>query len=415
MLLSLLLASALAAETRETFDGDGRVVTRQVIDGAAITAETAFTYDADGRLITQVTTTPGSTTREEHRFTYDKAGRETAHEVAKDGVLVTVIRTTWEDGQKARVESTTAGATTVSTWAYDDRGRVVSSQTTGGDGATTAAYQARYERPTTPIKLSLGGGVGYQTDVDLLSVNGAFSISRKPAVEAYGKDPLEVNAGVSYAFGRSKGETVNNQLNANFGLDLNLVAPRTTPFLFINVARNPVFNQNIDVLAAPVGVKFDLVPRKIMKLDFSLAPVLNYRSIAVPGSTTIVDGEELVTPDANQDFLKLRASARLRVGYEADLWGISDTLEYLPTLYDGAEDYNLSFGEQFSQDSILRNTFKLSLHFTEWMSFTNQLVFTRDLTLAAQADCSADPGNLLCDGVIVTNLSTLDFTWTVKR
>ncbi len=413
-MLSLLLSLALAAETRETFDANGRISHQQVIDAGVIKSETDFTYDADGQLVAKRTL--AGTSDELHAWTYDKKGHEVTHEVRKDGVLASVTRTTWDGDSKASVAVTSGGATTVTSWTYDPDGHVLESQTTSGDGAVASSYKATFERPVVPIEMSVGGGVAYQTDVDLLAVNGSFSVTRKPAVERFGSDPFQVGASVSYAYGRSKGAVVNNQFGAHFGIDLNLVAPRTTPFLFVDVARNPVFNQNIDLQAAPVGVKFDLVPRDVMKLDFSLAPVLNYRSIFLPG--TPADGATPAVADSSSDFFKLRASFRFRLGYDGGNWAIGDTIEYLPALAsvnhpELAE--KLTFAQSLAQDSILRNTFKISFNFTKWMSFSNQFVFTRDPTLAAQADCAADPEQLLCVGMVIYNQSNLNFSWKVKR
>jgi len=257
-----------------------------------------------------------------------------------------------------------------------------------------------YERPAVPVVIELGGGVGFQSDVDLLNVDLSFGVRREPGPELRGVDPLEIRFGVAYSYGRSKREVVNDQLQANFGVDLNLVAPRTTPFLFVNVARNPVFNQNIDVLAAPVGVKFDLMPREVMKLDFSLAPVLNYRAIRVEGEVS--------------DVFKVRASARFRVGWSDDRFSVWDTVEYLPTLTrDPARP--LTLGQRFSEDAIVRNTFGFSVAIQEWLSLRNELVFTQDPTLVAQADCAGGATTLLCDGRVVTQRSELVLSWGVRR
>jgi hypothetical protein len=445
-MLPLIFSFALAAETRDTYDGHGRLLTHQVIDGATLTEDTSYTYDRDGNLTQKVVVTNGAdgarveettaqtwddgnrvelvVTRVEaggtkvkrETWAYDKKGHETEHVVYADGEIVRTEQTTWVDGHKTAQTVTESGLTTRTTWTWDVDGRLHATEVKDGDGNVTSAYTAHYERPFVPIELSLGGGVAYQTDVDLLSVNGSFSISRKPTIRRYGADPLEIGASVSYAYGRSRGAVVNNALNAHFGIDLNLVAPRTTPFLFVDVDRNPSFNQNIDLEVAPVGVKFDLVPREVMKLDLSFAPILNFRSILIASGGTIPTptGYEVVATDTNFDTLKLRGSFRFRLGYEGKGWEIGDTVEYLPTLWAN-DGLGLGFGERLTQDSIARNTFSFSFAFTDWLKLTESFGVVWDPTLALQSGCDGATDSLLCDGVVLQNNTQLVFTWQVKR
>lgn len=440
-MLTLLLPLALAAETRETFDGHGRVLTHQTIDGSTLTEDVRYSYDAEGSLVERVTVTADAggarvtetlrqtwddgrctesvTTRDDASGTharretwdFDKRGRELHHVVYADGEIVRTEETTWKDGRRQERTVTEHGATTRTTWRYDASGHLLATEVHDGDGALTSRYTADYARPFAPIELSLGGGVAYQTDVDLLSVNGSFSVTRRPPIRVFGSDPLELGASVSYAYGRSRGAVVNNALNAHFGLDLNLVAPRTTPFLFIDVNRNPVFNQNLDLVVAPVGVKIDLVPREVMKLDLSFAPVLNYRSIEIQPPDALTG--DVAPFDTTLDTLKVRGSFRFRVGYAAPTWEVSDTVEYLPTLWAN-DGLDLSFAERLTDDSIARNTFAFSFAFTDWMKLTESFLVNWDPTLALQADCGSGD-SLLCDGLVLQNNTQLVFTWQVNR
>jgi YD repeat-containing protein len=416
-LLALLIA-VQAGEIKETYDAAGRLTHRvEVDDAAAVVSETTLAYDAAGRLVSQTTT--GATTRVE-RWTFDDAGRELTHVWLVDGVVTQQTAQTWVDGRRATLTSTEGDAVTTTTFTYDDAGRVTEAVTTAPDGTVTrrvatftpappAPPAPPPAPPVTPIKLSLSGGLSYQTDVDLFGASLGFAIDRKPAEEGPGKDPLELHADVSYAYGRSRGDVVNNALHGRFSIDLNQVAPRVTPFLFIDVDRNPAFNQNIDLELAPIGVKFMLVPRDIMKLDFSFAPVINYRSVAIPaGTTTVCNGAD-VTGEAACDFLKVRGSFRLRVGYGAKTWDISDTVEYLPNF----TPKEVSFVEGLSKDSILRNTFAFNFKLTSWLTLSEAFIFTRDQTLAAQADCGADPDLLLCDGLVFTTATNLVMSWSL--
>ena len=89
----LLFALALAAETRETFDPNGHLAHRQVVDGVTITEETSFTYDLKGNLVAQHTTRGAAV--EDHTWTYDGDGHELTHEVLADGDLRSRTTTTW--------------------------------------------------------------------------------------------------------------------------------------------------------------------------------------------------------------------------------------------------------------------------------------------------------------------------------
>jgi YD repeat-containing protein len=404
---------APARELRDTWDAQRRLVRQVEVVGEQLVAETTWVYDDGGRPVTRTTTRGASS--EVQRWTYDADGREILRVQWADGAEVGRVATTWESGRVVEVADTQRGATTRTRTTYDGQGRVTRVETTGPDGAVEVRTATFAEAPPpppegVPIQLTLSGGLSYQTDVELFTVSGGFSVDRKPVVEAFGKDPLEVHATVSYAYGRSRKEVVNNALHGRFSIDLNLVAPRVTPFLFVDVDRNTAFNQNIDLEIAPVGVKVDLVPREIMKLDFSFAPVINYRSVAIPaGSSTVCNGADVSGPAAC-DFLKVRGSFRLRAGYKAKHWDVSDFVEYLPNL----TPKEVTFVEGLSRDSITRNTFLFNVKLTDWLGLSESFVFTRDPTLAAQADCGANPDALLCDGLVFNTATNLNFTWSVK-
>jgi YD repeat-containing protein len=402
--------AAPAREVRDTWDAQRRLVRQIEVVGEQIVAETTWVYDDEGRPVSRTTTRGASS--EVQRWTYDAEGREVSRVLLVDGAEVGSVATTWQDGRVVEVADTQNGATTRTRTAYDDQARVTRVETIRPDGTVEVRTATFAEAPPegVPIQLTLSGGLSYQTDVELFTVSGGFSIDRKPAVEAFGKDPFEVHATVSYAYGRSRKEVVNNALHGRFSIDLNLVAPRVTPFLFVDVDRNTAFNQNIDLEIAPIGVKVDLLPREVMKLDFSFAPVINYRSVAIPvGSSTVCNGSDVSGPAAC-DFLKVRGSFRFRAGYKAKHWDVSDFVEYLPNL----TPKEVTFVEGLSRDSITRNTFLFNVRLTDWLGLSESFVFTRDPTLAAQADCGADPDALLCDGLVFNTATNLNFTWSIK-
>ena len=196
-----------------------------------------------------------------------------------------------------------------------------------------------------------------------------------------------------------------NQLDVSTGADLNHLLPRTTFFFFTGLERDPVVNLNMDLVLAPVGVKYDIIDTRRFDLDASVAPVWNYRSISADGVDC--DGVE-AAGEFTCPTSKLRGSLRTKVVLDLHQIKVSDTVEYLPNLIPETD-----FATALSEDSIFVNTFALDVALSTRLTLTESFVFKRDLTLAAQVDCDADPDNLLCDGLLYTTATTLTFTFGI--
>lgn len=394
---------ASTEDVRETWDSAGRLTRRLVLDDGRLVEEIANAYDADGRLASRTTTSDGRTTVE--TWTYDADGYALTHETLVDGQRTALETMTWADGRMATLTLEQDGRVETTTWTYDDEGQAVLVETRAADGTVLRrVISERAEAPPerVPIKLALSGGVATDSDVRTTSVSGGFEISRKPDPGQYDEDPLEVSAYGSYTLGVSEGERTNDDLKAGFGLDYNEFVDRTTAFLFTRVERNPVANLDIDLELAPIGIKYEIVPEGgVFSLDASFAPIWNFRSILVEAGSDCED--VVVEQDTHCTFNKVRGSFRVRAALVVGGLTLKDTIEFQPTLNPASG--NIVAGLQ--EEGIFRNTAALSVALTDRLSLKSSVVFTRDPLLAEQADCDADPENLLCDGLSLESASTL--------
>lgn len=397
-------APSPAVEVRETWDASGRLTRRLELVGGQLAKEIVQTWDEAGRLSARVTTEAGQETRE--AWTYDEAGRVLTLVVTVDGA--TAREEAWTYDEAGRVQTRTvkeAGVAKTTTYAYDGEGRAVLVETRGAEGAllerTVSDRQPTPPAPV-PITLAVSGGVATDSDVRTTSVTAGFEIERKVPPELYDTDHLEVSAYGSYTLGISKGEKTNDDLSAGFGLDYNEFVDRTTAFLFMRVERNPVSNLDVDLEIAPVGIKYAIVPKGgVFWLDASFAPVWNFRSILVEAGGECEGA--VVEVDTHCTFNKIRGSFRVRLGVEVDGFALKDVLEFQPVLNPASGDLVAGVGEE----AILKNATTLSLKLSDALALSSAVTFTRDPLLVEQADCEADPENLLCDGMMLETASTL--------
>lgn len=399
-----LIGWALAADTLEVLDADGHVVRRTITEQGVVQSEAVLFWD-DDHLVRQETRAAAGVTEETWAYDGDDVtwvsrgpGGEEIREVRDfdGGRLVSVVRT----------DASGVHRTSVS---YDAWGRESGRVVTAADGQVLSRVERVAPAPVVPVDIAVSAGVGFQSDVQLVDFDLGFALSRKPLVERHGLDPWEWGIGVRWAYARSRGEEVNNALNVHAGVDANLLLPRLTPFMFVDVDRNPVFNQQLDLELAPIGLKVDLIPRSAWRWDFSLAPIWNWRSIIVAGDAPVDCLGVEVAPGAACETSKLRASARMRLRYAKGPFSFGDTVEYVPTVVHA----EAPLPQALSTDSILRNTFTASLQLTKALRIREEVGFTRDLTLARQTDCSVDPGSLLCQGMVLTQKTLLDISWSV--
>lgn len=403
VLMALLLPAALAArEVRESYNAAGKPVRSLVLVDGVLASETTFRYD--GSNLVEKTVTEGAQVTVE-KWTWDGSSPLT-HEVRVDGTVKKKETWTWVQGKVATWTVEVTGEptrTTVTT--RDALGNPVEVVTRLPDGTVVDHTVAEFDRPAVPSRLSLSGGGGYQSDVKVASVTTAFSLTRSPPAALVGMDPLEYEVGVGWSYSRSGQTLVNNDLTGRFAMDYNHIVPRTTLFLFTTWERNPVTNLSMDLLVAPLGLKFEVVNTPRLLFDASFAPLWNYRSIVATAGGTC-DGAT-VEVDGPCETSKLRGSLRVRARVDTRSVDFTDTFGWLPNLYPAA------LPQALVSDAIWSNSATLSLALSKALSLQEGFTFALDPTLKDQADCAADPDNLLCDGVEFATTTTLTLAFDV--
>ncbi|MDP2307919.1 MAG: DUF481 domain-containing protein [Pseudomonadota bacterium] len=394
-----------ARETRETWNSAGHIVRRLTFDQGLLQAETSFTYDEAGRVLEERSAGPGGVVVQ--TWTYNKDDTPVTHTIVTDGQPQLHEVYTYVGGKVTSRAVTTPNGTSVTTTSYGPNGQPTLVETRGVDGALLARTVSDRE-PALPtrVKLNVGinGGIATNSDVRTTSIIGGFLISRKPTVDQYEYDPIELSAFGTYNRATSEGELTNDQLKAGVGMDYNNLVGPLTAFLFTNVERNPVANLDVDLYVAPIGVKYDIVPEGLFTLDASFAPVWNFRSVAVAAGGDC-DGLSLVE-DGHCTFSKIRGSFRVRASLGTAAVTLKDVVEFLPTLNPKGD-----FGAAIEDEAIFRNTTTLSVKITNALTLSESVVFVRDPLLAAQVDCAADPDNLLCDGMSLQTGTTLALSY----
>lgn len=391
-------------ETRETWNGDGKLVRRIVIQDGTLQTETSFRYDDAGRVVEERSVGGGVVVQS---WTYDGDGNTLTHIVAADGAETLRETYTWSGGKVASRTVATPDGTSTTTSTYNEAGELVLTETRNGAGTLVARTLADREPPPdppVPVNVSLNGGVATSSDVRTTSITAGFSVSRKPPVDQYDTDPIEFSAGATYNRASSQGTLTNDQLDAGIGLDYNNLIGPVTAFLFTSVERNPVANLDADLLVAPIGLKYDVIPEGLFTLDVSFAPLWNFRSIAVAAGDDC-DGVTL-SEDGHCTFSKIRGSLRVRAELGTDRVSLKDVVEFLPTLNPEGD-----FGAAIEDEAIFRNTATLSVKLTGHLTFAESIAFVRDPLLVEQADCEGDPDNLLCKGMSLQTGTTLALSY----
>ncbi|MES2643336.1 MAG: hypothetical protein V4850_27880 [Myxococcota bacterium] len=394
-----------ARETRETWNTAGLLVRRLTFDQGMLQAETTFTYDAAGRVVEERTTGTGGVVVQD--WTYNDDGTPVTHGITTDGVTQLREVYTYLDGKVATRAVTTPSGTSITTTTYGANGEPTLVETRGADGALLARTVSDREMPLPGrVKLNVGinGGIATSSDVRTTAITAGFLISRKPTVAQYETDPVEMSAYGSYNRATAAEVLTNDQLKAGVGIDYNNLVGPLTAFLFTSVERNPVANLDVDLLVAPIGVKYDIVPEGFFTLDASFAPVWNFRSIAVPAGGECDD--VVLAEDGHCTFSKIRGSFRVRASIGTAAVTLKDVVEFLPTLNPTG-----SFGQAIEDEAIFRNTATLAIKITDALTLSESIVFVRDPLLAAQIDCDADPDNLLCKGMSLQTGTTLALSY----
>jgi hypothetical protein len=403
LLLAALVTPASAAETRTSYDPEGRTVRQMVLDGTTLVSETTYKYDGDN-WIEKITDAGGTRTIYRQVFDGDTL-TETSTEVA--GQITERVQYTYDGSTLKQVVTVSGSGTRTTTYSYDYLGNTAEVRTVDGNGELVSLDVSEYATPKVPITVGASAGGSYSSAVYLTSLVAGFTMERDPGEEMYEVDPLELSAAVTYQRGTSQEVVTQDQLDASFGADLNHLLGRATFFLFTAIERNPVSNLNLDLVVAPLGVKYDFLPSSSWDLDASFAPIWNYRAvreIGVDCNGNALPGEE---DEVSCVTNKLRGSVRIRLEGEVGPVTLSDTVEYQPNIFPEDRDFLGALNE----DSIFRNTTGLKVALSDRLSLTEAFLYERDLTLAAQADCEADPDNLLCDGMLFSTATTLTFAY----
>lgn len=393
-------------DVRDTWDTAGRLVRHLVLVGDVRTEETTWKYDDAGRAIERHTDLPEGPPVVE-TWSFDADGHEVEHVVRRGDTEVLHETRTWEDGRLValRVVDEQGARTTRST--YDEDGRVVLVETRDDAGeliARVVSDRPPVPLPPVPLAVKVSAGMLTNSDVRQNDAKIGFEVGRIPTPDHYDTDPLEFRAYGSYTRSAFAGDVLTDQIDAGLSGDYNEMVGPVTLFLFTKVSRNPAASLDVDLLVAPIGAKTDLVSTKVFTLDISLAPVWNFRSISSLAGETC--GDTVLTQDGHCATSLFRASTRLKAAIDTTSVKLSDTVEYLPALNPAAGTVKGALDEQ----SVFRNTVALTLALNKSLSVTESVVFVRDPQLAAQADCVADPDNLLCTGQSLQTGSALVFT-----
>ena len=387
-------------DVRESYDEHGRLTRQLRFVKAELVGEAIVAYDASGHPTERIETAAGHT---KIARTIWRGDHVVEAECSIDGA--TTARVVYEyDGEELIAKKETREglpARTTSFW-YDPAGRELLREIRGPTGELVSGTEAAHAPPHTPIQVAATGGATYQSDTDLLDANAGLGIHRKPAIERFGSDPLEVALDGAFKFNRARGITNADQVTARFGVDYNYVLPRITLFTFIASDRNLPANLKLNLEEAFLGVKVDIIPRARWQFDASLAPVWNFRAIrapVAPGSTTTAD----------QSTSTLRASLRVRAGYKTVSYNVHDTVEFLPLLFGDTPVVESGIWAR----SIFRNTVSLDVTLSPIFTFHQELKYTRDLSMRAQAACP-DASNPLCRGYAVATLTALSLRFELS-
>ncbi len=383
-------------DIRETYDAAGHLTHQLRLLKSRVVAEVSVTYDAAGHPTVRTEVAIGHTYIVRTTWRGDDIV-ESACEA--DGVVASRVAYDYA-GRKvlAKHESTSGVATSTTEYHYDASGQLVLTETRAGSGELTARTASTHAPRSTPIYITATAGGGYQSDTRLIDASGGLGFHRKPAAEHYRSDPLEVALDGALRINRANGVTATDQTTVRLGIDYNLVLPRTTLFTFIATERNLPANLKVNLEEAFLGIKVDLIPRTDWVLDLSFAPVWNFRSIRSP-APAVVPGAPATIDEVTST---LRGSFRLRAMYRPAHYALSETFEFLPYLFG---DINVPEPGVWDR-AIFRSTTAVQVDFSPTVAFRQEVKYTRDLSMRAQATCP-DSNNPLCLGYAVATITSL--------
>lgn len=387
--------NADADDVREDYDARGRLLHQLRLAKGRVVEEVALTYTGE-HATTRVEQTPG------HRRiarSYFKGDELVVGECYEDGERTGYVANRYDDGHLTLMEKRTLVAgqgfrLETTHFTYDADGNLVLTEVRGPDGARLSVTRAERAPSSVPIVLSLLAGGSYQSDTELYDVTAGLGIHRRPKVQHYGSDPLEVGLDGTYKFHRAAGVTSTDQTTLRFGVDYHDILPRITLFTFTSTDRNLPANLRLNLEEAVLGIKLDIVrPGGTYQLDVSFAPVWNFRSIAAPQPTGGVKDET---------SSKLRGSLRARAGLHLATWSLLDTFELLPTIFGD----DVTSDDGFWHRTVLRNTVALDVGLTKRLTFHEEFKYTWDTEMRAQASCP-DAKNPLCLGYAFASTTAL--------
>jgi hypothetical protein len=373
-----------ADDVRERYDTQGRLVHQLRLQRGQFAQEIAIAHQSE-HAVARTEVTPG---HQRVARTYWDGDRLTTAECFQDGALVGRAVYRYDSERLARVEKqlfvepgTWRHETT--RFVHDADGRLIATEILA-DGKVVSLTRADRAAKAVPVRLSLSAGGSYQSDTQLYDVTAGIGIRRRPEVQRYGADPLDVGLEATFKFHRAAGVTNTDQTTARFSADYHQLLPHITLFTFTATERNVPANLRLNLEEAVLGVKLEIVPRARYQVDVSFAPVWNFRSIVSPAD----DGTSV-----GENTSKLRGSFRARAGIHRDTWSLLDTFEFLPTLYGD----DLAQEDEFWNRTVLRNTLVLEVVISNHLTFREEFKYTRDPAMRAQASCP-DGSNPLCRG-----------------
>jgi hypothetical protein len=385
--------SADADDVRAAYDPAGHL-TRQVrLRRSALVEEVRVSYDAAGHATERTETGPEGRRVARSAWNGDKVITATC---AVDGRVVATTTYVYEGDRLIFKHEASEGAPArTTTVRYDAYGEPIGGETRADTGELQSRWEAERAHAKAPVKILLTGGGAYQSDTNLFDASTGVGLRRRPTLVRYGGDPLEVALDGSLRFHRSQGLTSTDQTHARLAVDYNLILPRTTLFTFTTVDRNLPANLKLNLEEGFLGVKYDLISAGTFTFDASFAPVWTLRAIVAPAKATSAAPRDVTSST-------LRGSFRLRLGYGSGAVRLTDVLEFLPAFYGDDIVASSRIGER----SILRNTVALDVNVGARVKLRQEVRYTRDPSMRAQASCP-DAANPLCLGYAVATLTSL--------
>lgn len=389
--------SADADDVRERYDAKGRLLHQLRLKQGQDVEEVHLVYGGD-HVISRTEATPGHLRVTRNTFKDDKLVHG---ECTLDGVPLGSVTLRYDDDDhptliEKRQFVNGAWAAQSTRFYYNADGQLIASEVRDGDGKLVNISHLERSPLAVPIVIALSAGGSYQSDTELYDFTAGLGIHRRPPVQRYGSDPLEVGLDGVFKYHRAAHVTSTDQVTVRFAADYHDILPRLTLFTFTSTDRNLPANLRLNLEEAVIGVKFDVLRHKHFSFDVSFAPVWNFRSITSPPQT------DMSTTSVQENTSKLRGSLRVRGGIRYDTWSLIDTFEFLPTIFGDEVAQEHSFWNR----TVLRNTLTFDVLLTKHLTFHEEFKYTRDIAMRAQASCP-DDSNPLCSGYAFTSTTSV--------